>query len=156
DLNTIPLAVIDRVEVLKDGASPVYGSDAVAGVVNIITRRDFRGTEASLYTAQTERKDGFTFDASVITGHRIADGRGSIVFSAGTQRQEPVFAGDRDFSKVVQAFDFRAMRATPTGSSSTPSGRIDARAIDLDGDGRPDPINLCGANVRFCTNDGQG
>ncbi|HEY6176903.1 MAG TPA: TonB-dependent receptor, partial [Kofleriaceae bacterium] len=156
DLNTIPLAVIDRVEVLKDGASPVYGSDAIGGVVNIITRKDFRGTEASLYTGQSARRDGFTFDASVITGHRLADGRGNIVFSAGAQRQEPVFAGDRDFSRVVNVFDFQNGTITPTGSSSTPNGRIDTRRIDLNGDGVPDPINLCGMNVRFCTNDGRG
>jgi iron complex outermembrane recepter protein len=156
DLNTIPLAAIERVEVLKDAGSTVYGSDAIAGVVNLITRSDFHGTEASLYTAQTERRDGFTFDASMITGHRIADGRGNIVFSAGTQRQEPVFAGDRDFSKSVFSFDFRNMVATPTGSSATPNGRIDARAIDLNGDGRPDTVNLCGTGVRFCTNDGAG
>lgn len=156
DLNTIPLAVIDRVEVLKDGASPVYGSDAIGGVVNIITRRDFRGTEASLYTGQSSRRDGFTFDASVITGHRLADGRGNIVFSAETQRQEPVFAGDRDFSRVVNVFDFQNGTVTPSGSSSTPNGRIDTRRIDLNGDGIPDPVNLCGMNVRFCTNDGHG
>src|SRR6185295_13662706 len=140
DLNTIPLAVIDRVEVLKDGASPVYGSDAIAGVVNLITRKDFRGTEASLYTGQSARRDGFTFDASMITGHRLADGRGNIVFSAGTQRQEPVFAGDRDFSRVFNSFDFRSGTVTPSGSTSTPSGRIDTRQIDVNGDGRPDPV----------------
>ena len=49
DLNTIPTAVIERIEVLKDGASSIYGSDAIAGVVNIITRSDFDGTEVSAY-----------------------------------------------------------------------------------------------------------
>ncbi|HEU4814186.1 MAG TPA: TonB-dependent receptor plug domain-containing protein, partial [Xanthomonadaceae bacterium] len=47
DLNTIPLAIVDRIEVLEDGASALYGSDAIAGVVNIITRRDFDGAEIS-------------------------------------------------------------------------------------------------------------
>jgi iron complex outermembrane recepter protein len=156
DLNTIPLAMIDRVEILKDGGSSVYGSDAIAGVVNVITRDNFRGTEASLYTAQTEHKDGFTFDASFITGHRTEDGKGNIVFSAGTQQQDPVFAGDREFSKVTKTFDFTSGTTTNSGSTSTPSGRIDATQIDLNGDGRGDPFNLCGAGVRFCTNDGRG
>ncbi len=49
DLNTIPVAIIERIEVLEDGASSIYGSDAIAGVVNIITRRDFDGASASVY-----------------------------------------------------------------------------------------------------------
>ena len=48
DMNSIPLAVIERVEVLKDGASAIYGSEAIGGVVNIITRDDFEGTEATV------------------------------------------------------------------------------------------------------------
>jgi outer membrane receptor protein involved in Fe transport len=156
DLNTIPLAVIDRVEVLKDGASSVYGSDAVAGVVNIITRTEFDGTEASLYTAETERKDGFTFDASFITGHRTADGKGNIVFSAGTQQQDPVFAGDREFSKAVKRFDFVRGIATNSGSAVTPGGFINATQIDVNGDGIGDQINVCGAGVEICTSNGRG
>ncbi|HET7504807.1 MAG TPA: TonB-dependent receptor [Kofleriaceae bacterium] len=156
DLNTIPLAVIDRVEVLKDGASPVYGSDAVAGVVNIITRDDFQGTEASLYTGQSERNDGFTYDASFITGHRLADGNGHIVFSAGTQRQDPVSAADREFSKVFRRFDFNRGVATPSGSAATPGGRIDATQIDINGDGIGDEVNVCGFGVAICTADGRG
>ena len=156
DLNTIPLAVIDRVEVLKDGGSAVYGSDAVAGVVNIITRTTFQGTEASLYTAQTERKDGFSIDASVITGHRTADGRGNIIFAAETQQQDPVFAGNREFSRVTNSFDFVNGTITPAGSTSTPGGRLDAFQIDVNGDGRGDRVNVCGLNVRFCTSDGRG
>lgn len=150
DTNTIPLAMIDRVEILKDAGSAVYGSEAVGGVVNIITRDHFHGTEASLYTAQTERGDGFTFDASIITGHRTADGRGNIVFSAGTQRQDPVFAGDRDFSKVTRSFDFIGGTTVLSGSSSTPNGRLDAFQTSA---GR---INACGAGVHFCTSDGHG
>ena len=49
DLNTIPVSIIERIEVLEDGASSIYGSDAIAGVVNIITRRNFEGGSASVY-----------------------------------------------------------------------------------------------------------
>ena len=59
DLNTIPIAVVERIEVLKDGASAVYGSDAIAGVVNVITRRDFEGGEARAYLGQDTKGDGF-------------------------------------------------------------------------------------------------
>jgi len=60
DLNTIPMAMIERVEVLKDGASAVYGSDAIGGVVNVITRRDFDGAEASAYAGTSQRGDGWS------------------------------------------------------------------------------------------------
>jgi outer membrane receptor protein involved in Fe transport len=129
DLNTIPLAVIDRVEILKDAGSAVYGSDAIGGVVNIITRTNFHGTEASLYTAQTERKDGFTYDASFITGHRTEGGRGNIIFSAGIQRQDPVFAGDRAFSQFDKAFDFVA-RTVGQRRFGHDSERSDQRQVD--------------------------
>src|SRR5258706_375000 len=106
DLNAIPLAVIERVEVLKDGASAIYGSDAVGGVVNLITRTDFAGTEASLYTGGSPRGDGFTYDASFVSGYNSENKKGNIVFSAGFQNQDSVFAGDRPFSQVQKTFDF--------------------------------------------------
>jgi iron complex outermembrane receptor protein len=156
DLNTIPLATIERVEILNDTASAVYGSGAIGGVVNIITRSKFTGTEAALYTGQSERGDGFTFDASVITGHRSDGGRSHIVFSAGMQRQDPVFAGDRPFSNFDKDFDYTTGTEIRGGSTATPAGRINARGIDINGDGRPDPLNICGVNVTFCTPDGRG
>jgi outer membrane receptor protein involved in Fe transport len=59
DLSTIPTAIVKRVEVLKDGASAIYGSDAVAGVVNIITRDDFEGFEFNAgYDIGTQERDG--------------------------------------------------------------------------------------------------
>ncbi|MBC7978266.1 MAG: TonB-dependent receptor [Myxococcales bacterium] len=156
DLNTIPLALIDRVEILKEGASPVYGSGAIGGVVNIITRTSFTGTEASLYTGESERGDGFTYDASFISGHRAAGGRGHAVFSAGVQRQDAVFAGDRAFSQFDKTFNFESRTELIGGSTSIPGGRLDATSIDIDGDGVPDPLNICGEGVRFCTSNGVG
>jgi iron complex outermembrane recepter protein len=156
DLNTIPLAVIDRVEVLKDAASAVYGSGAIGGVVNIITRTSFTGTEASLYTGQSQRGDGFTYDASFITGHSTENHDGNIIVSAGIQSQDPVFAGDRAFSQFDKVFDFTTRQASNSGSTSIPGGRIDATKIDVNGDGQGDPINICGAGVRLCTSNGMG
>jgi len=160
DLNTIPLAAIDRVEVLRDAGSTVYGSDAIGGVVNIITRSAFTGTEASLYTGQSARGDGFTFDASVITGHRSDSGRGHLVFAAETQQQDPVQARDREFSARTFSFDFTCtpemeaqgfcVARVLTGSSSSPTGRINSSP-----NGGPQ-INIPGCVTKFCTADGQG
>ncbi|MBC7975361.1 MAG: TonB-dependent receptor [Myxococcales bacterium] len=156
DLNMIPLAVIERVEVLKDGASAVYGSDAIGGVVNIITRSDFDGTEASLYTGGTQRGDGLVYDASFVTGYNPENKKGNILFSAGVQSQDPVFAGDRDFSSYDKTFDFATSKEVRGGSTATPSGRINAKSIDLDGDGKADTVDLCGATEQYCTNSAGG
>src|SRR5262249_41893767 len=98
DLNAIPLALIERVEGLKDGASAIYGSDAIGGVVNIITRQSFSGTEANAYTGTSQHGDAFTYDLSVVSGSTTK--KGSIMFGAGYSSQGKVMAGDRDFSKV--------------------------------------------------------
>ncbi|HWU87854.1 MAG TPA: TonB-dependent receptor [Kofleriaceae bacterium] len=156
DLNAIPLAVIERVEVLKDGASAVYGSDAIGGVVNIITRQDFNGSEAALYTGGSQRGDGFTYDMSFVTGH--SSKKGNVIFSGGWQSQRPVFAGDRGFSEYDRTYDFMepdpAKRESIGGSSATLDGRINTKTIDLDGDGKPDGKDLCGATI--CKPDGMG
>jgi len=68
DLNMIPLAAVERVEILKDGASAIYGSDALGGVVNIITRKDFSGTELSLGQSLPQSKGGARSDIGVVNG----------------------------------------------------------------------------------------
>src|SRR5690606_20309497 len=55
DLNTIPLAAIERVEILRDGASSIYGTDAIGGVINFITKKDFRGAEVSAFVDTTQQ-----------------------------------------------------------------------------------------------------
>jgi iron complex outermembrane receptor protein len=170
DLNSIPLAVIERVEVLKDGASAIYGSDAIGGVVNIITRTDFEGTEAALYTGGAQKGDGFTYDASFVTGHNSDNKRGNIIFSAGVQSQDPVFAGDRAYSKFDKDFDFENKAELIGGSPTSPGGRINTLAIDKNHDGKPnDAVDLCGMEaakdamgnpimkpIQYCTPNGSG
>jgi iron complex outermembrane receptor protein len=156
DFGTIPLAMIERVEVLKDGASAIYGSDAIAGVVNVITRTNMNGTEANVYTATTNKADGTNYDLSFVTGH--SSNRGNITFSGGYQNQKPVMAGDRDFAKGTYSYDYACSGAKAatgacapaslTGSSSSPTGRINTMP-----DGGP-PLNIAGCNTKYCTADG--
>ncbi|MEZ4363501.1 MAG: TonB-dependent receptor [Kofleriaceae bacterium] len=159
DINAIPLAVIERVEVLKDGASAIYGSDAIGGVVNIITRTDLNGSEATIYTGSTTRGDGFGYDLSLVSG--TTSKKGNILFSAGYQSQEPVFAGDRSFSDHDKEFDYELKESSNSGSVSAPYGFIDAYRIDTDGDGMPedDGVNLCGLEddgtpIQYCRRGG--
>jgi iron complex outermembrane receptor protein len=96
DLSQIPVAAIDRIEVLKDGASAIYGSDAIAGVVNIITRKNFDGAEASAYLGEYDQGDGDKQTYSMTMGAH--SDKGSVTFSAEYSKEDPVWAKDRPWS----------------------------------------------------------
>jgi len=98
DLNNIPLALVDRVDVLTGGASTTYGADAISGVVNFVTKQDFAGIEALVSEQITEQGDGNYLRADVTMGANFDDGRGNAVFSIGYQESDPVYQGDRSFS----------------------------------------------------------
>jgi len=100
DLNNIPLALIQRTEVLTGGASTTYGADAVSGVVNFITRKDFAGAEINVSEQITEEGDGNRLRADLTLGANFDDGRGNAVFSIGYQETDPVYQGARDISNL--------------------------------------------------------
>ncbi|MBM7093337.1 TonB-dependent receptor plug domain-containing protein, partial [Streptomyces sp. S12] len=100
DLNAIPIASIERVEVLRDGASAQYGSDAIAGVVNIITRTNFEGATANAYYGQYSQGDGATTRADFVLG--FTGDRGSLTAAVEYRKEEDVFSGDREFSAYPQ------------------------------------------------------
>jgi iron complex outermembrane receptor protein len=118
DLNTIPLAIVERVEVLLDGASAVYGSDAIAGVVNIITRKDFTGAAVNGFIGEYDAGDGRQTAVDFSTGS--SGSRGSAFVGASYLKGETVWAGDRNISKEPL---FRT-GALVFGSSTTPMGRF--------------------------------
>ena len=96
DLSGIPTSMIERIEVLKDGASSVYGSDAIAGVVNIITRKDFEGIQFNAYASQYDEGDGVVQKYDFLLGHSTDNG--GITVGAEWAREDPVRALDRPFS----------------------------------------------------------
>jgi outer membrane receptor protein involved in Fe transport len=104
DLNNIPPALIESVEVMTGGASTVYGSDAIAGVVNIKLEHEFQGVALDGRWSQTERGDGETYDVGLTAGTTFAAGRGSIVSYAGYSRREQLLQIDRDFSRYPLAY----------------------------------------------------
>ncbi|HDS1146336.1 MULTISPECIES: TonB-dependent receptor domain-containing protein [Stenotrophomonas] len=97
DLSQIPMSAVERIDVLKDGASALYGSDAIAGVVNIITRKDYDGLEVSVQHGQFSQGDGKDSTFSLVTGARGE--RGGYTLALEYQKSDPVFARDRSFSK---------------------------------------------------------
>ncbi len=103
DLNIIPLALLERVDVFTGGAVTAYGADAVAGVVNFVTRRDFEGVAIDTLTGLTERGDGQQFRISGVVGGNFADGRGNVVVGIDYTKTSPVLQGDRRISQVSRA-----------------------------------------------------
>ena len=109
DLNSIPLAVIERTDVLTGGATTTYGADAISGVINFITRRDFAGVELNVSEQITEEGDGNVFRTDLTIGANFDDGRGNVVLSVGYQDQDPIYQGDRSFGEFnVSSFNGRA------------------------------------------------
>ena len=88
DLNTIPVAAIERVEVLRDGASAQYGSDAIAGVVNIVLKGSGKGGSLAVDYGQYSAGDGNKYQLSGDTGVSFADGRGSVHFAGLVSQQD--------------------------------------------------------------------
>ena len=148
DLNNIPLALIERVEVLTGGASTTYGADAISGVVNFITKSDFAGLEANVANQITEQGDGHYVRADLTLGANFDDGRGNVVFSVGYQQSDPVYQGDRDFSNV--SIDSFSGLGGGSGTS-TPS-----RFTNVNTTGADSITTGCGATGQVACNTVQG
>ncbi len=100
DVSTIPTALIERVDVITGGASAVYGSDAISGVVNFIFKKNFEGVELDTGYSQTGDKDGATYRAALTFGASAPDGKGNVAVSLGYSKREPVLLGDRASGQV--------------------------------------------------------
>ena len=94
DINTIPQALVERVEVVTGGASSAYGSDAVTGVVNFVLNKKMEGLRISGDIGLTDKGDGFNYSGSVAGGLSFADGRGHAVFNAEIAHQDGIYEID--------------------------------------------------------------
>lgn len=121
DLNSIAVEAIERIEVLKDGASAIYGSDAIAGVVNVILRKDYRGLETRMEWRDT--KDGGAAERRLSATLGIGDlakDKFNLMLTVDWYKRDPLFGKDRPFSATANhapegGFDTRS----PTGSPGT-------------------------------------
>lgn len=137
DLNTIPLSAIDRIEILRDGASAIYGADAVAGVINFITRKNYSGLEARMGYGSTTRGDGTEKTGGLTVGHGDYDSDGfNFLASLDVFKRDPIFRKDRDISR---SSDFTRFGGPDARSPFSPFGNV------LDAQG-----NLTGATIRPC------
>src|SRR6185369_11496040 len=97
DVNTIPAAAIQSVEVITGGASATYGPDAMAGVVNFILKKNFQGLSLDLQTGRTQEGDGEETRVSALMGTNFAEGHGNIMLGMDWNKREAVYQIDRNF-----------------------------------------------------------
>lgn len=117
DLNTVPAGLIESIEIVTGGGSAVYGSDAIAGVVNIILRDDFEGVQVGSTLAESAEGDGGTQTINLTIGGNFAEDRGNAVMYMSYDNRDGVYAGDRAFSEVA-----RGPNLAPLGSAAVPEG----------------------------------
>jgi iron complex outermembrane recepter protein len=104
DLNTIPIALVESIEIISGGAGAVYGTDAVAGVVNIKLKRRFEGVDVRAGWTESEKfKDARERNASIVMGGNFANNRGNAVFAFEYAQRDPLIKGQRDFAAVATA-----------------------------------------------------
>ncbi len=120
DLNTIPASLIESVEILTGGSSATYGSDAIAGVVNVKLKRNFNGVEIRAQHGMTGESDGEYTVFDGILGGNFADDRGNAVVSFSYDRRDEVLAGAREFGIYA-----KGPLLTAQGSGTIPEGRVD-------------------------------
>ncbi|MES2297634.1 MAG: TonB-dependent receptor [Pseudomonadota bacterium] len=161
DVNAIPLAIVDHVEILKDGASGVYGSDAIGGVINFITRQNFNGVEVSGFTSGTKDGGGAVYKASVIAGFGDYDkDRYNLTLSLDVNRDNEITGSQRGYAGT--SWNNNGLRdgsATPSGAVRTfdPLANTAVHALETQGDGLGNPLyNPVGATSDNCSANGSG
>ena len=147
DINTIPQALVDRIEIVTGGTTTVYGSDAIAGVVNLVTREDFEGFGLDTSYYITEEGDSDIFDLSASYGGDFAGDRGHLVFFGGYYDREDTLAGERKITATTwEDIDGEIVQS---GNNRVPAGAILFPLADLgegpvrisfDPDGNPVPF----------------
>ncbi|SFL99148.1 TonB-dependent receptor plug domain-containing protein [Rugamonas rubra] len=124
DMSTIPTSMIDRLEVLKDGASAIYGSDAIAGVINVILKKSMEGGNLSIYAGKNEKGDGQAKDFSLTYG--AGNDKASLMFGLTHSLTDPVWAKEREITRFSKGPDHYK-----SGLGTSPWGRI--RQVGADG-----------------------
>ncbi|HET6628262.1 MAG TPA: TonB-dependent receptor [Woeseiaceae bacterium] len=104
DFNVIPLALVDRIEVIGVGGAPIYGSDAIAGTINVVLKDRFEGVEVGYRFGPSEQGDADFYHATFVAGTNFAEDRGNITFSAETYEQDSLLRKTRPFFSDNEPF----------------------------------------------------
>lgn len=142
DLNSVPQSLIENVEVISGGASAVYGSDAISGVVNFRLKRNFTGVELDGQYNISDKGDAQEYEGSFTIGSDLADGRGNIVVAMTYSKRDELLARDRDFYRAGWPTGERSFATTflPSGIFTVDATNLPstaARNALFDGYGTP-------------------
>jgi len=122
DINSLPIGAIEQVQILKDGGSALYGADAVAGVINFITKTDYQGIELSGSYGRSSRGDGAEKRAGLSAGFGdLSSDRYNVLFGLDILKRDPILRADRSLSSSV---DFRRFGSSDARSSFSPYGNV--------------------------------
>ena len=126
DVNTIPTDLIERVDIVTGGNSAIYGSDAIAGVVNFILKQDFEGLQVRGQGGVSKYGDAGSYYVSALAGQNFADGRGNVAVNLEYARQEDFYASQRGkcFRTVCAFLQVDTDSDSPTGADDTPDRRF--------------------------------
>lgn len=130
DLATIPDMLVERVEIVTGGASAVYGSDAIAGAVNFILKDDFEGVDLRYQYGESSRGDGASQKIDLMLGANTGDGRGNVTLLGSYTERDPVYFGDRDFSRIPTLANSDGV-LEPFGVGTIPGGLIGVPSSDF-------------------------
>ncbi len=120
DLNTIPIDAIERIDILKDGAGSVYGADALAGVVNVVLKKKYIGSQLRIGYGISGESDAKQWDVSFLYGQAFADNKGYITVTGSYADKDTLFARDRKISALADGRAFGGQN----GGSPTFAGHI--------------------------------
>jgi iron complex outermembrane receptor protein len=122
DINTLPIGAIERIEILKDGGSAIYGADAVAGVINFITKNDYQGVEVTASYGDSSRGDGKEKRVGLSAGFGdLTKDKYNVLFGLDVFKRDPILRKDREISNTV---DFRSRGGSDARSSFAPTGNV--------------------------------
>lgn len=161
DLNVIPTILVDRIDTVAVGGAPVYGSDAIAGTVNVILRTDFEGVELRATSGVTEEGDNFRYNVSGVAGMNFADGRGNVTVSYSRDRVNGVLQSARDFflddiGNATNPSTGQAATLRGAGANFANDGRVNSGIgfNDTSTDGFPGVVLVRELRIPFLTNGG--
>lgn len=129
DVSTIPVDLIERVDIVTGGNSSVYGSDAIAGVVNFVLKRDFEGIMGRAQAGISSRGDSAQYLATITAGKNFADGRGNIAVSLEYNKSDPLFFADRPNTGAVTGRSQFQLVEDTAGEPAAGNGNSDTQFI---------------------------
>ncbi|HEY4545677.1 MAG TPA: TonB-dependent receptor [Pedomonas sp.] len=142
DINTVPAALIERVDVVTGGRSAIYGSDAIAGVVNFVLKKDFEGAQISGNYRLNEAGDGDTYTVDGVIGSNFADGKGNVTAYMSYSKRKAIMAGARSYTRTALGDSADGTQVEFAGSPAIQGSRVNIPGLGwqkFDADGNLSP-----------------